>query len=264
MSNADSEVSVEITVDGDLAVIEVQRPPTNYFDIGVLRRIADAGQELADGGTRAIVLASQGKHFCAGADFGTGGLGAARAREAEQIYEAGQRIFTIPIPIVAAVQGSAVGGGLGLACAADFRVAAPSTRFHANFAQLGFHQGFGLSVTLPRIVGTQAAARLLLTAQRVTGEEAAALGLADVLVEDGTDRNASVRAGAVQLARALASHAPLAMRDMRATLRHGLADDVARVLEREIGLQVAHWQTEDCAEGVAATLERRPARFVGR
>lgn len=249
--------SVHVSIDGNVGIIEVRRPPTNFFDLGVLRTITDAALDLdrtAD--CRAIVLCSEGKHFCAGADFSSGGLGEERVKETRQIYEAAQRIFQIPIPVVAAVQGSAVGGGLGLACAADFRVAAPSSRFHANFSALGFHQGFGLSVSLPRIVGAQIASRLLLTAERLTGDAAAGIGLVDVLVEDG-----AVREGALALARTLASRAPLAVRSMRATLRAGLAEDVKEVLEREIAEQARLWQTEDCAEGIAANLERRDAQF---
>lgn len=257
--------SVSVTHDGYVAVVEVHRPPTNFFDVDVLTTIADTGLELAqDGRTRAVVLCSEGKHFCAGANFGSGGLGEERVAESRRIYSAAQRIFTIPLPIVAAVQGSAVGGGLGLACAADFRVAAPSTRFHANFSALGFHQGFGLSVSLPRIVGEQTASRLMLTAERVTGEQAATIGLADVLVDDGDDANASVRAEALKLAKTLASRAPLAVTSIRATLRGNLADRIADVLEHELAEQEHLWKSEDCAEGIAANLKRRAPTFLGR
>lgn len=264
MSDSIPNVPVRVTVDGHIGVIEVQSPPTNYFDLGVLRRIGEAGRELAESGTRALVLASQGKHFCAGANFGPGGLEEDRAQVTRDIYGAAAQIFRIPIPVVAAVQGSAVGGGLGLACAADFRVAAPSSRFHANFSALGFHQGFGLSVSLPRIVGEQFASRMLLTSARVTGGQALASGLADVLVEDGADANASVRVGAVELARTIAERAPLAVRSIRSTLREGLAEAVVEVLEHEIAEQIELWQTEDCNEGIEANLERRAAVFTGR
>lgn len=252
--------SLDVSIDGYVGIIEIRRPPTNFFDLGTLAAITDAAFELdrtAD--CRAIVLCSEGKHFCAGADFSQGGLGEQRVKETRLIYQAAQRIFEIPVPVVAAVQGSAVGGGLGLACAADFRVAAPSSRFHANFSALGFHQGFGLSVSLPRIVGPQIASRLLLTAERLTGEAASDIGLVDVLVADG-----EVRESATQLARTLASRAPLAVRSIRETLRAGLADEVREVLEREIGEQARLWPSDDCAEGIAANLERRPARFHAR
>ena len=256
-----------ITIDhqGHVAIIEIHRPPANYFDVDVLTTLADLGTELAaDNRTRAIVLCSEGRHFCAGANFASGGLGEERVAESRRIYAAAQRLFTIPIPVVAAVQGSAVGGGLGLACSADFRVAAPSSRFHANFSALGFHQGFGLSVSLARIVGEQVASRLLLTSERITGDQAAAIGLADALVGEAGEPNAAVRAGALDLAQRLAGRAPLAVASIRTTLRGDLADRIATVLEREIAEQARLWQTEDCAEGITANLERRAPAFTGR
>lgn len=257
--------AVAVSHVGHVAVIEVQRPPTNFFDVEVLTTLADLGQQLGqDEHTRAIVLCSQGKHFCAGANFASGGLGDERVAETRRIYRAAQRMFDIPLPVVAAVQGSAVGGGLGLACSADFRVAAPSSRFHPNFSTLGFHQGFGLSVSLPRIVGEQAASRMLLPGQRLTGTQAADIGLADVLVDDEDDPNAAVRSGALELAGRLAAQAPLAVASIRTTLRGDLAQRIETVLEREISEQARLWQTEDCAEGIAANLERRTAEFVGR
>src|SRR5690606_33049209 len=147
---------------------------------------------------------------------------------------------------------------LALACAADFRVAAESSRFHANFASLGFHHGFGLTVTLPRIVGTQQAARMLLTADRLSGARAKEIGLVDELVPE-----ADIRAEAIALAESIASRAPLAVRSIRATLRGDLADDVVEALERELSEQAWLWQTEDCAEGIAASLERREAVYNG-
>ena len=257
--------SVSVSHDDHIAIVEVRRPPANYFDVDVLTALADIGTELAaDDRTRAIVLCSEGKHFCAGANFSSGGLGEERVAESRRIYGAAQRMFTIGVPVVAAVQGSAVGGGLGLACSADFRVAAPSTRFHANFSALGFHQGFGLSVSLPRIVGEQAASRLLLMSERLTGDQAAAVGLADVVVPDGDDANAAVRQGAVELARRIAERAPLAVSSIRTTLRGDLAERVRAVLEHEISEQARLWQTADCAEGIAANLERRSPVFAAR
>lgn len=251
--------AVNVTRRGHIAILEVDRPPTNYFDVEVLTFLADTGMELAEDGVRAIVLCSAGKHFCAGANFAQGDMAEARVESSRRIYAAAARMFTIPIPVVAAVQGSAVGGGLGLACAADFRVAADSSRFHANFSSLGFHQGFGLSVSLPRIVGEQQASRLLLTSARLTGTQAHAIGLVDELVPAD-----QIREAAIALAETIANRAPLAVASIRKTLRGTLADDVARVLDHEISEQTWLWQTEDCAEGIAANLERRDAVFVAR
>jgi 2-(1,2-epoxy-1,2-dihydrophenyl)acetyl-CoA isomerase len=248
--------------DDDVGIAEIRRPPDNFFDAGLIRSLADAYDFLAAQGSRAIVLCSQGKHFCAGADF-TGRSGHARRIEAadaaRELYDQALRLFQVAIPVVAAVQGAAVGGGLGLACAADFRVASPQSRFSANFARIGLHHGFGLSATLPAIVGQQRATDLLYTGRRVGGEEAERIGLADRLAEPD-----DLRGAALAFAGELASAAPLALRAIRATMRTGLADRVRAATDAELAEQRKLWPTEDFAEGVRAAAERRPARFAGR
>ena len=147
---------------------------------------------------------------------------------------------------------------MGLALTADFRVAAPEARFSANFARLGFHQGFGLSVTLPRLVGPQAAADLLYTGRRVPGEEAAQLGLADRLVPRD-----EVRSEALTMASEIAMSAPLAVRSIRATLRGDLADQVEAATAHEHREQDRLQHTADFAEGTRAMAERRTPEFRG-
>ena len=251
------DVSVSVG-DDRVATAEIQRPPDNFFDAGLVASLAD-GYEWADqAGARAIVLCSEGKHFCAGADFtGRSSAGNVAGGGVRQLYDEAVRLFEAPLPVVAAVQGAAVGGGLGLACSADFRVASPQARFCANFARLGLHQGFGLSATLPAIVGQQAAWDLLYTGRRVSGAEAAEIGLADRLA-------ASVRETARELAAQLAESAPLALRSIRATMRAGLAARVKEATDRELAEQEKLWPTADFAEGVRASAERRTPRFEGR
>jgi 2-(1,2-epoxy-1,2-dihydrophenyl)acetyl-CoA isomerase len=252
---------VTVEVGDDLvAEVEIHRPPNNFFDIALIRSLADAYEHLDGTDCRAVVLCAEGKHFCAGADFG--GQSAAEALPesgAASLYREAVRLFRARIPVVAAVQGAAIGGGLGLACSADFRVAAPEARFAANFARLGFHHGFGLTVTLPRIAGQQYALELLYTGRRVGGEEAHARGLADRLVALPEVRSAS-RA----LAREIAGSAPLAVRSIRETMRGGLAEEVARATDREDAEQIRLRATEDFAEGTRASLERREPVFTGR
>ncbi|HVC67669.1 MAG TPA: enoyl-CoA hydratase/isomerase family protein, partial [Acidimicrobiales bacterium] len=154
------------------------------------------------------------------------------------------------------VQGSAVGGGLGLALAADFRVAAPTSRFAANFARLGFHQGFGISLTLPAVVGRQRALELLTTGRRVEGAEALGIGLCDRLDEDP-------RAGAHVLAEQLAGSAPLAVRAIRRTLRADILHGFVAMVDHERAEQLRLMGTADFREGIAASLARRPPRFRG-
>jgi 2-(1,2-epoxy-1,2-dihydrophenyl)acetyl-CoA isomerase len=246
-----------------VGVAEIRRPPDNFFDAELIGSLADSFEWLQAEGAWAIVLCSEGKHFCAGADF-TGRSEHARqigaAGGARELYDQARRLFEAPVPVVAAVQGAAVGGGLGLACAADFRVASPRSRFSANFARIGLHHGFALSETLPAIIGQQRATELLYTGRPVRGEEAVRLGLADRLAEDDT----ALRAVAVEYAMQIASAAPLAVRSIRATMRAGLADRASAAMDHELAEQQKLWPTEDFAEGVRAAAERRPARFTGR
>ena len=262
MTEVFGDVGVSVDAATFVATVEIRRPPNNFFDVGLIRSLAEAYESLdADpAACRAIVLCAEGKHFCAGADF-SGGRSGGGPGSTGDLYAEALRLFRAGTPVVAAVQGAAVGGGLGLACSADFRVVSPASRLTANFSRLGFHQGFGLSATLPRIVGAQRAAELLYTGRRIDGTVAASMGLADRLVEDG---EGAVRAAATELAVEIASAAPLAVRSIRETMRAGLADAVAAATAREDQEQDRLRRTADWAEGVKASAERREPRFEGR
>lgn len=260
---------IGVSLDGHVATVEIQRPPHNFFDYKLIEQLADAFSGLDEVvACRAILLCADGRNFCAGANFGSGDdddadddFSANGFRTTTQfLYREAVRLFRCRKPVVGAIQGSAIGGGLGVALVPDFRVASPETRFAANFAKLGIHPGFGLTVTLPRLVGAQKAALMFYTGRRVKGEEAHAWGLADVLVES-TD---SIRPAALELAREIAESAPLATTSVRATLRTGLADEIAKATEHELREQQWLRETEDAAEGIRSVAERRPGNFVGR
>jgi len=249
---------------GHVALIEIRRPPLNFFDLDLIREIADALLEIDnDMETRAVVLASQGKAFCAGANFnrpaGFDGDAASGSGTTGDLYLEAVRIFSNKKPIVAAVQGAAIGGGLGLAVSADFRVTCPEARFAANFTRLGFHPGFGLTVTLPELIGKNHAALMFYTSRRVTGEEALRMGLANVLVPQE-----QVRAEAFKLANEIAENSPLGLMSTRATIRAGLAERVRLQTDHELAEQTWLRETEDFKEGIKATEERRAANFKGR
>jgi len=244
---------------GSVGIVEMRRPPHNYFDLDMLTALADAFEALdRDPACRAVVLAAEGKSFCAGANFGGRKPGEVRP-PSSFLYRQAVRLFSAGKPVVAAVHGPAVGGGLGVALVADFRVTCAEARFSANFVRLGFHPGFGLSVTLARLIGQQQAALLLLTGRRIGGEEALSIGLADLLVPAN-----EVRAQAIALAQEIAVGAPLAVQATRRSLRTGLAEAVQRATEQEAVAQEEHFRTQDFAEGVAAMAERREPRFSGR
>ena len=249
-----------VEVDGHVATLEIHRPPTNYFDRDILGEIADAGERLqAETDVRAIVLCSEGKHFCAGANFAPGGLAGDRVKASRALYVEAIRLFELELPIVAAVQGSAIGGGLGLALAADFRVASETSSFAANFSRLGFHQGFGLTVTLPRVIGPQKTMEMLYTSRRVPAAEALQIELVDRLAPAGQERVEAVR-----FAREIASSAPLAVRAIKKTLRSGMADEVRDILQHELKQQEWLWATEDSRRGIEASLSRTDPDFIGR
>jgi 2-(1,2-epoxy-1,2-dihydrophenyl)acetyl-CoA isomerase len=254
------DVTVEMA--DHVATVEIHRPPNNHVDRALLGALADAYEALdGDPTCRAIVLCSEGKHFCAGVEFGgapeeDAGSGPLQGGD---FYREAVRLFRTGTPVVAAVQGAAVGGGLGLALSADFRVASPETRFWANFARLGFHHGFGMTVTLPAIVGRQAALDLLYTGRRVQGDEAHSLGLCDRLVP-----TEQIRTEAQALAGQIAASAPLAVRSIRETMRGDLGDRVRAATEREQAEQDRLIETADFQEGIRAMSERRAPRFSGR
>lgn len=262
MSRSLSTGEVSVTLDGHVATVEIHRPPHNWFDFSLIQQIAGIYEGLAgDPRCRAAVLCSEGKNFCAGANFQSRedwGVDQVDA-QASQLYVEAIRLFRANLPVVAAVQGAAIGGGLGLAMSADFRVTCPEGRFSANFVRLAFHHGFGLTATLPRVIGQQKAELMLMTGRRVKGEEAAAWGLADACVP--LDQ---VRETAVSLAREIAAGGPLALAGIRETMRGELADAVKAATDRELAVQSRLRTSEDFAEGVLATAERRPANFQGR
>jgi enoyl-CoA hydratase/carnithine racemase len=250
---------------GHVTLVEIRRPPNNFFDAALIGEIATAFESLdADTECRALVLAAQGKAFCAGANFGDDDrdgreLLSGPRPGAAHLYLEGNRLFRTKKPIIAAVHGAAVGGGLGLAMVADFRVTCPEARFSANFTRLGFHPGFGLTVTLPAVIGPTKAALMFYTSRRVRGDEAHAIGLADVLVPQDQVREASL-----SLAAEIAENSPLGLIATRATLRGDLADRVRAATEHELAEQSRLRKTEDFKEGVKAMAERRPPVFNNR
>ena len=260
-----SDIGIEKT--GHVALVEIRRPPNNFFDIPLIKDIAGAFESFdEDSNIRAIVLAAQGKAFCAGANFGDGSTLDAQGRRSNEpgpgvapLYIEGNRLFRTKKPIIAAVHGAAVGGGLGLAMVADFRVTCPEARFCANFTRLGFHPGFGLTVTLPAVIGETKAALMFYTSRRVPGDEAYAMGLADVLV-----RQDQVRDAAIKLAAEIGENSPLGLIATRMTMRGGIADRVRAATDHELEEQTRLRKTDDFREGVKSVSERRVPDFKGR
>jgi enoyl-CoA hydratase/carnithine racemase len=235
----------------------VGRTANNHANAELLKELADAFEaQDTDNDVRALVLCSVGKNFCAGADFTGGQTGNS---EVGQFYVQAARMFAAKKPVICAVQGAAVGAGLGLALVGDFRVAGTDARFAANFVKLGFHPGFGITHTLPRLVGPAKAALMCLTGRRVKAEEGLPWGLVDEVVPlEG------LRAAALTLAAEIAENAPLALIATRKTLRGDLAAAVRAQTDVEAAEQAWLRDTEDYKGGVRSVSERRAGNFVGR
>ena len=287
MTTNNTYTDIKVTLKDTVATILIQRPPYNYFDVTLIQSIAEALSDLDDNTEcRAIVLGAEGKAFCAGANFGAqapskdasvsanlagdslsdndksgdkeSGDSAFR-RSSGHLYHQAVRLFSNRKPIVCAVHGAAIGGGLGLALIGDFRVSCPEARFSANFSRLGFHPGFGLTHTLPALIGPQKAHLMFYTGRRIKGEEALSWGLADLLVPQ-----AEVLSAAQELAAEIAGSAPLAVQAIRATVRQGLADRVQAATDHELNEQEWLLKTDDAKEGIKATAERRTPVFKAR
>jgi enoyl-CoA hydratase/carnithine racemase len=266
-AHALSTEDFNVTMEGHVAVCEIRRPPHNFFDYQLINTIADTFEALdKDNDCRAIVLCAAGKSFCAGANFGSAekldadgnAPGTPNRGELGHLYVHAARLFATAKPIIGAIHGAAVGGGLGLAMVPDFRVTCPEARFSANFTRLGIHPGFGLTVTLPRLIGHQKAAFVFATARRFKGDEAVEMGLADILVAQD-----AVRAKAIELAAEIAVNSPHAVQSTRKTLRAGLVEAVRAQTDIELHEQTWLRKTNDFKEGVAAVSERRLPNFTG-
>lgn len=254
---------IGVELDGHVAVVEMRRPPNNFIDVDLLDHLATSLEELdRDPQCRAVVLAAAGKHFCAGGNLKqrleTEARGEKFVPAKRHVYKEARRLIATRKPIVAAVHGAAIGAGLGLAVVPDFRVTCKEARFAANFNAIGFHPGFGLTVTLPRLVGPQKARWLMLSGQRISGEEAYAIGLADRLVPQD-----QVRSVAIEMAQQIAKAAPLSVQATRDCLNAELIPAFRAAIERESFEQNWLRETNDYKEGVEASTERRDPVFTG-
>ncbi len=268
MPNEKTKQDISVEIADFVATIEIQRPPYNFFDYELIHQLAEALDRLDENPEcRSIVLASQGKAFCAGANFGDGSTigrdgdvaGQGNRGTGGHLYIEAVRMFATKKPIIGAIHGAAIGGGLGLAMVPDFRVTCPEARFSANFTRLGFIPGFGLTTTLPEVIGKNNAALMFYTGRRFKGEEAYSMGLADVLVPQD-----QVRQAAVDLAREIAISSPLGVAEVRAVMRRDLAERVREATEHELSVQVKLRKTKDFIEGVKAMSERRDPNFTGQ
>ena len=253
-----------------VTTITLNRPDNrNSMTPDLLEALAEAvSRARADEDLRCLVVTGRGSSFCAGADFRSGGAPPERGQPPRYVapherlygsYAPFLSLLDVEVPVIAAMQGHAIGGGLGLALVCDLRVANAGSRYGANFVRLGLHPGMATTWLLPRLMGVPRAVEFLLTGRVVSGAEAAAAGLVHYAVEGD-----EVLPRALELAREIASAAPLAVRWTKRSIYEGLGWDPRRAARREAQLQSRSTETEDAREGIAALLGKRDPVFRGR
>jgi len=248
-----------------IGLITLNRPDhRNAMTPELLDAFSEAIDEArADQDIRSLVITGKGKCFSAGADLRSSmqrtDLGKPSREASFAMYEPFLKVLDVEVPVIAAMNGHTVGGGFGLALLADIRVANLDAKYGANFARLGIHSGLGISYVLPRLVGAAYASELLFTGRLIRGSEALRIGLV-THAEDADE----VLPTAMQLARAIAGSAPLAVQQMKASIRRGLRWEIREAALEEAGLQAASLGTDDAKEGVAAILEKREPAFTGK
>lgn len=265
--DAPADAPVLLTVQDGIASIVLNRPESsNGMNIELLRALNDAIMAChADAGVRCVVLSGNGSNFCAGGDvrvFAAMGENLpVYIREATAYLQmAISGLMRLAPPVVAAVHGFAAGGGgFGLVCAADFVVAAESSRFLAGATRVGMAPDAGVSVTLPRLVGMRKAMEILLTNPVLTAAEAERLGIVGRVVPD-----AQLTAAAQELARSLADGAPKALAATKRLLWNGVGSSVEACLPEEARTVAELSGTADSREGLAAVIERRKPVFRGQ
>ncbi|MGI5159138.1 enoyl-CoA hydratase/isomerase family protein [Microbispora sp. CA-102843] len=258
-------MSLEISLTGRVGTIELNRPGRmNALTVDLAGSLGSAAAALVEQGARALVLAGRGPAFCAGADLAL--VDQALAGEpapvltplVEGLHASLKRLRRLPVPLVAAIEGPAVGAGMGLALCADIRVLAESARLIPGYMGIGSSPDGGVSYFLTRMLGSARALSLLLRNQPVSAVDAAALGLAEPPVPDGS----ALRA-AQELAASLATAPPLALTRVRELVDRATVLGLEEQLDLEQQRVTELWKTHDFTEGVRAFLQRRPPEFRG-
>ena len=266
MTNGTDRLSVtyEQATEGRLvAVVTFDRPPVNAIDGTTKDDLIAVARTLSVKPDLGAVVFTGPRHFAAGDDIKEmAGLDRGFAvRGLERISEAAAAIACIPVPVVAAVKGYALGGGCELALAADFRVASSESTWGLPEIHLGLIPGGGGTQRLPRLVGTARAKRMIYLGETIGADEALEWGLVDEVVGDD-----EVVPRATALAGELAARAPVALRAAKAAVDRGLDVDLRSGLRLEEALFASVFATEDAAVGLASFVEHGPrrARFGGK
>jgi enoyl-CoA hydratase/carnithine racemase len=248
----------------DAALLTLNRPDKhNALSLELLERLAAAMRELGDdAGVRVVIVRGNDRCFSTGMDLDDLAevAGIARTQRVLGVFrDTNEAIERCPKPVIAAIAGWCLTGGLELALACDVRVAADSARFGITSARIGTVAGAGGTQRLPRLIGPGRAKEILFSAEPIDAAEADRIGLVNRVVRAGGEVET-----ALELARLFARRAPLSLWFAKRAVDVGLTMPLEAALAFEIGLTTQLFTTEDRAEGLRAFLDKRPARFQGR
>jgi len=263
MIGEDATAGVVLSREGGITTVTLNRPERlNAIDVPTLEVLVTALEHAARDSSRCVVIAGNGRAFCAGADQGE--MVERDAQEWEHIVnrylDPIRLIAGMDKPVIARLHGDAVGGGLGLALACDFRVAAEGVRLCAPFTRIGL-AGCDMSAGwfLPRLIGLGRATDMMMTGRFVDSVEAERIGLVSRVVPPG-----ALDSAVGELSRSLADGAPLALAYTKRALRRSLEQTMEGEFDYEVFAQVQCLQTADHREGLAAFRARRAAQYEGR
>jgi enoyl-CoA hydratase len=248
------------TEDG-ICTVTIDNPPVNAFHPEIGERLLETFDRIAHDSPRVVILTSRGKYFMAGGDirhFKTlNEISAARYARRIQIVQ--EVIHHFPCPVIAAINGSALGGGCELIMACDIRIAADTALFGQPEVTLGIIPGAGGTQNLPRLIPIGTAKRLLFTGDRITAAEALRLGLIDMVVPAE-----AVVAEVGRVAERIAANAPLAVAAAKKAVNLGLELGLSEALGLETRLFADLFRSSDIKEGVDAFLSKRPPSYRGK
>jgi len=251
-----------VSKENRIAVVAVNNPPANALNQPTLQELRSILDELEnDGDVKAIVLTGEGRFFVAGADIKE--FTQLTPTDAEALAASGQALFnrleTYSKPIIAAINGACLGGGLELAMACHIRLAAAEAKLGLPELNLGLIPGYGGTQRLPRLVGRGKATQMILTSEMIGGEEAHRIGLVEAVypLEQLLDE-------AKQLAMAIAQKSAVTIRLALDAIHTGLVNGFHEGLQREAALFGEAFRSEDVKEGVTAFLEKRKPQFRDR
>lgn len=252
---------VEVTVEGPVALVRLDRPPVNALAEDVAVELKQAFEQCADPAIRAVVVTGE-PHFAAGADikgFQASFEAGVEERSAWTLQEAIAALESLEKPTIAAVHGYALGGGLELAMGADFRYLAEDAKVGQPEILLGLIPGAGGTQRLPRIVGYQRAKEMIFSGRKVDASEALEIGLADQVFPGD-----SLLDAAMESARLLATAPTRAIAAAKKALNDGFGSPVDQGILVERDAFNESFKSEDAREGVGAFIEKREAEFKGR